>query len=133
MDSENGILPVDIKCPSCFEELELDEQERLNKKFTCPNCNIIFDLSNVVEIGTIATSQLPQKLTPEWAVYMENKIASMESHLQEYEMLLPKSNIISASFWNRAWAVFGHQLAISAILYGAVILIILILTLGRIH
>lgn len=133
MSTEDAILSGDIKCPNCFTELELDEQEKLSKKFTCPNCKIIFDLTNIVDINSITSSHSPQILTPEWAVYMEHRITSLESRIQEYELLLPKTNILSANFWNRAWAVFGHQFAISAILFGIAILIMLVLMLGRIH
>jgi hypothetical protein len=133
VSTEDEILPGDIKCPNCFTELELDEQEKQSKKFTCPNCKIIFDFTSVIDINSMTASNPPPELTHEWAVYMENKIAWLEFRIQEYESLLPKTNILSANFWNRAWAVFGHQFAISAILFGTVILIMLVLMLGRIH
>ena len=32
------MLPEQVKCPSCGEELDLDEEERSKRKFTCPEC-----------------------------------------------------------------------------------------------
>ena len=39
------LLPKNIECPECKEELELEETERKSKQFTCPWCEKIIDLS----------------------------------------------------------------------------------------
>ena len=38
-------LPKEIECPQCGEKLELEETERIEKKFTCVECNNLIDLS----------------------------------------------------------------------------------------
>lgn len=43
--SMEEILPEEIKCPNCSEILELDEEERRNKKFTCPACGKSLDMN----------------------------------------------------------------------------------------
>lgn len=43
--ANDDILPEAFKCPNCSEDLELDRTERENKKFTCPGCKKLIDLS----------------------------------------------------------------------------------------
>jgi transcription elongation factor Elf1 len=38
-------LPKEIECPQCGEKLELEEAERIERKFTCVECNNLIDLS----------------------------------------------------------------------------------------
>jgi len=40
----NNVLPIEIKCPACSADLELEESERKTKQFTCPICNKFIDL-----------------------------------------------------------------------------------------
>jgi hypothetical protein len=44
-DKNNDILPESVKCPHCSVELDLEDEERKSKKYTCPNCNKYVDLS----------------------------------------------------------------------------------------
>ena len=46
MSDSDKILPIDVTCPHCGEELELEEEERKEKKFTCPACNSLIDLKD---------------------------------------------------------------------------------------
>lgn len=39
------VLPKTIECPNCKQELELDEEERKLKQFTCPECEKFIDLT----------------------------------------------------------------------------------------
>ena len=41
---QGNLLPAIFKCPNCSVELDLDKNERINKKFTCPSCNKNVDL-----------------------------------------------------------------------------------------
>lgn len=41
----NDILPKILDCPSCGDELELEENERISKQFTCPWCDKFIDLN----------------------------------------------------------------------------------------
>lgn len=69
------------------------------------------------------TEQSVSELPAQWTENYE--IASLNSKIQELEMRLftletrfPNSNIVSSSFWTRALAVFGHQIAITLAFYG---------------
>lgn len=44
-ENNDDILPEFYICPNCYEELELDKSERTAKKFTCPICNNVIDLT----------------------------------------------------------------------------------------
>lgn len=54
-------LPDLIDCPSCGEELELEEQERKERKFTCPECdsliNVRIEKSTKSFDGEVASEQ----------------------------------------------------------------------------
>ena len=47
-------LPANINCPYCGASMDLDDQERIEKRFTCPACNKPIDLSMA---GTSSGSQ----------------------------------------------------------------------------
>jgi signal peptidase I len=52
-EESEKMLPEEINCPYCNTLLELEEDERTNKQFVCPNCNKtinIDDLDNKAEI-----------------------------------------------------------------------------------
>lgn len=36
--STEAMLPEIVKCPACGEQLQLDKNERVERKFTCPEC-----------------------------------------------------------------------------------------------
>ena len=68
---------------------------------------------------------------PSWAVSPEaagnreiatlnSKIRALESRLDNLEFRIPNSNIVSNSFWSRALAVFGHQMAIGLVMYAII-------------
>ena len=48
------VLPPNINCPHCNANMDLDDQERSEKRFTCPACNRPIDLSVA---GTSSRSQ----------------------------------------------------------------------------
>jgi DNA-directed RNA polymerase subunit RPC12/RpoP len=41
----SDVLPEDIKCPMCGDELELDNKERIEKKFICATCGKFVDMT----------------------------------------------------------------------------------------
>ena len=48
---------------------------------------------------------------------LNSKIRELEKRLGNLEFRLPNSNIVSHSFWSRALAVVGHQMAIWLVFY----------------
>ena len=46
MNNSKEILPIDFKCPNCGIELELEDKERKEKKFTCPECNSLVEVKS---------------------------------------------------------------------------------------
>ena len=74
---------------------------------------------------------------PSWATSPEaagkREIATLNSRIRELEMRLvdlevriPNSNIVSHSFWSRALAVFGHQMAIGLVFYAIIFAIAIV-------
>jgi len=43
--NEEDMLPEKVNCPSCGEELELNEKERAKRKFICPECKTRINLT----------------------------------------------------------------------------------------
>ena len=48
---------------------------------------------------------------------LNSKIRDLEMRLVSLETRIPNSNIISHSFWSRALAIVGHQMAIGLVFY----------------
>ena len=74
---------------------------------------------------------------PSWATSPEaagkREIAMLNSRIRELEMRLvnlevriPNSNIVSHSFWSRALAVVGHQMAIGLVFYAIIFAIAIV-------
>ena len=64
MLSTTHSLPDKIKCPNCQEELELDEKEKSEKKFVCPECNMLIDMSQTTDINNIRKISVASEITP---------------------------------------------------------------------
>ncbi|MDO9557865.1 MAG: hypothetical protein Q7J82_09885 [Coriobacteriia bacterium] len=50
----------------------------------------------------------PMRNDPQYVAFLEQRIMALEARL-------PQTNIISPKFWTRAWAIYGHLLALSLI------------------
>lgn len=53
-------------------------------------------------------------------------LTDIDTRLKMIENSLPKSKIISKSFWPRSWAIFGHSLVPMLLIYGVVVAILMI-------
>lgn len=56
----SALLPSIIKCPHCAAKMDLDDQERVTKRFECPACNRLIDLTGSVGTGDEANSEAQQ-------------------------------------------------------------------------
>lgn len=54
---------------------------------------------------------------------LNSKIRELERRLDYLEPRIPNSNIVSHNFWSRAFAVFGHQMAIGLLFYAIIFVI----------
>lgn len=52
----------------------------------------------------------------------------LRDRLSEIEAKLPNTNMINPRFWPRAFTVFGHNLAATAVIYGCLFVIVLFFT-----
>lgn len=57
---------------------------------------------------------------------LNSRIRELEMRLVNVESRIPNSNIVSHSFWSRAFAVFGHQMAIALVFYAIVFAIAIV-------
>ena len=55
-------LPANINCPYCGANMDLDDQERSEKRFICPACNKPIDLSVAGSSSRLQAKSSPQKL-----------------------------------------------------------------------
>ena len=44
----SGTLPDSIRCPLCGEVLDLDNKERIERKFICAECGKLVDMANAI-------------------------------------------------------------------------------------
>ena len=77
-------------CTDCGTTVQADAK-------VCPKCGASFE-------DPIPEANPPELLSPEWAKDIETKLAKLEAQF-------PKSDIVSHSFWKRAWTVYGYSLA----------------------
>jgi len=90
----------------------------------CPNCGAI-NLHGARFCSSCGlTMPEPDKLAELAALKVE--VGTLRRNLTELESRLPNTGLLSDNFWTRAWAVFGHSLAVGAIIYGAVLLLAMI-------
>lgn len=82
-------------CTDCGTSVQADAK-------VCPKCGANF-------ADPIPEAKPPELLTPEWAKDIETKLTALEAKF-------PKSNIISHSFWRRAWTVVGYTLVIEMVI-----------------
>ena len=66
--------------------------------------------------------QQPVRNDPQYIAYLEQRIMALESRL-------PRTNVVSPKFWTRAWAIYGHLLALSLVIGAIVGTIMLIISL----
>ncbi len=64
----------------------------------------------------------PMRNDPQYVAFLEQRIAALETRL-------PRTNIVSPKFWTRAWAIYGHLLALSLVVSVIVSIIGLIVSL----
>ena len=57
---------------------------------------------------------------------LNSKIRELEWRLDRLEGRIPNSNIVSPNFWTRAFAVFGHQMAIGLVMYAIIFAIAIV-------
>jgi len=57
---------------------------------------------------------------------LNSKMRDLEMRLVNLETRIPNSNIVSHSFWSRALAVVGHQMAIGLVFYAIIFAIAIV-------
>jgi hypothetical protein len=57
---------------------------------------------------------------------LNSRISDLETRLLNLELRIPDSNIISPSFWSRALAIVGHQMAIGLVFYAIIFAIAIV-------
>lgn len=57
---------------------------------------------------------------------LNSKIRDLEMRMVNLETRIPNSNIVSHSFWSRALAVVGHQMAIGLVFYAIIFAIAIV-------
>lgn len=69
---------------------------------------------------------------PEYVAYLERRIASLETEVGALGARIPDTQLLSRSFFSRAFAVWGHYLVASITLaipgYALVFLLILLIS-----
>jgi len=94
--------------------------EAANSQQFCSECGSAFDWqANSPGLASAAATKIDS-----------SKIAELNARLSGIESSLPQTNILSVKFWPRAFAVFGHNMAISGLIYG--VLFALALAIGLI-
>lgn len=96
-------------------------------KNTCPECgSTVFDdekfckecgahLKRTSEQAFLVTSSSSKG--GESLSDLARRLELLENRVNSLDMRIPRSDIISLSFWKRSWAVFGHSLVATLIIY----------------
>lgn len=64
-EPESGLLPETIRCPYCNARMDLYEEERIVKKFECPACHRMIDLSNAASQLSDILARMGKKADPQ--------------------------------------------------------------------
>ena len=74
---------------------------------------------------------------PEYVAYLEGRIAGLEARVGAFETRLPNTQLLSQSFFSRAFAVLGHyfvaSLALAIPIYALVFILIAVLGNAAFH
>ena len=97
---------TEFVCTDCGATVQADAK-------VCPKCGANLE-------DPIPETKPPELLSPEWAKSIETKLATLEA-------TFPKSDIISHSFWKRAWTVYGYSFVTGMVVVLAVFFIALLL------
>jgi hypothetical protein len=100
-----------MNCPKCSYDVAPGAR-------FCAQCG--YDATPVSTSESPATLlQISQGDTP--------KVRELERRLAALEARVPNTKIIDAKFWTRAVAVWGHSLAVVAVIYGVLFVLVLLL------
>ncbi len=85
--------------------------------------------SRLFHLPGARTNILPGTTRPLESMSTDEKIAHLIERLQIVESRLPNSDIISHSFWRRAWTVFGYSIVTTLVIYAGLLVIFLFIAL----
>jgi hypothetical protein len=69
-------------------------------------------------------SSAPARNDPEYVAWLEQRITALEARI-------PQTGLLSHSFWGRAFAVLGHNLAAGLMVYLPILVLMLLAATSR--
>ena len=97
MEEPGQILPEGVDCPFCEADLELSPLERIEKRFTCPDCNqeLDFTESHDTSIHADLSEKFQRKITQK----SDRELYDILAQLEEYTS--PFLKLVVAEMYSR--------------------------------
>ena len=88
MEEPEQILPEGVDCPFCEAYLELDPVERIEKRFTCPDCDQELDFTTSGEVDNV--KDLSEQFQREITLKSDRELYDILTRIEEYTFLYLK-------------------------------------------